>query len=126
VSESAPGRPAIIETPAEFDRLVDEYRDLCRYLGEPVTFAGMAAHLGFASRQSFYDYEKRPDFSYSVKRARLLVEAEYEKKLSSTAPTGAIFALKNHGWNDKQQVEHSGAVDLSKLSDDELRAIAEG
>lgn len=101
------GRPPIIETPEEFERLVGEYAEHCRETGSPPTFSGMAFHLGFASRQSFYDYEKRNGFSYPAKRARLLIESAYEARLSGNSPTGAIFALKNHGWSDR--LEHTGA-----------------
>jgi hypothetical protein len=102
------GRPRIIESPEEFDRLVAEYRDWCRENEEPVTFTGMALHLGFADRQSFYDYAKREGFSCSVKTAKTLVENEYEKRLAGQNVAGSIFALKNHGWTDKQVQEHTG------------------
>ena len=46
------GRPRVVETPEEFDALVEEYRALCAENEAPVTFTGMARHLGFASRQS--------------------------------------------------------------------------
>ena len=98
----------MIASPEEFEALVEQYRALCTEQKVPVTFAGMASHLGFASRQSLYDYEKREGFSYSVKRARLLVEAEYERRLSGSNVAGAIFALKNHGWSDKHELRHSG------------------
>ncbi len=97
------GRPRIVQTPEEFDALVEEYEALCQENECPVTFTGMAIHLGFASRRSFYDYEKTEGFSHSVKRARLLVEAEYESRLHGPNVAGAIFALKNHGWSDKPQ-----------------------
>ncbi len=102
------GRPAIISSPEEFDTLVEEYRTLCAEQKIPVTFTGMALHLGFASRQSFYDYQKRDGYSDSVKRARALVEEQYERRLSGSNVAGAIFALKNHGWSDKQEVEYGG------------------
>lgn len=72
---------------------------------EPTTITGLALYLGFESRQSIYDYEKSGQFSYIVKRARMRVECEYEKRLSTTqAPAGAIFALKNMGWADRQEL----------------------
>lgn len=100
---------------------------------EPPTITGLALFLGFASRQSFYDYEKDGLFSYAIKRARLKIESQYEKALHYNNPTGAIFALKNFGWSDKleidQNTKHSGSVnhtiDHSKLSDATLREIAE-
>ena len=33
------------------------------------------------------------------------MEMEYEKRLHGNNPTGAIFALKNFGWPDRQQIE---------------------
>ena len=106
------GRPRIIETPEEFSRLVDEYVQQCRDSKSVVTFTGMALHLGFASRQSFYDYGKREGFSYSVSRARLLVEAEYERRLYGKSPQGAIFALKNYGWSDRLDVAAPDGIPL--------------
>lgn len=70
-----------------------------------LTITGLCLHLGFCSRQSFYDYEKRDGFSYTIKRARTLIEHEYETMLQMGNTTGAIFALKNFGWTDKSEVE---------------------
>lgn len=75
---------------------------------ESATITGLALYLGFESRQSIYDYEKNGKFSYTVKRARLRIEHEYEKKLHGVNATGPIFALKNFGWRDQQNVEHTG------------------
>lgn len=84
---------------------------------EPPTITGLAYHLGFSSRQSFYDYEKDGEFSYTIKRSRLKIENEYEKALHHNSPTGAIFALKNFGWSDKQEIdqktEHSGGIEIT-------------
>jgi len=79
---------------------------------EPPTITGLALYCNFESRQSFYDYEKNGEFSYTIKRARLRIEMEYEKALHGTSPTGAIFALKNFGWKDKQEVEQTGGLTI--------------
>jgi hypothetical protein len=68
---------------------------------EVPTITGLCIYLGFESRQSFYDYEIKPDFTYTIKRARLFIEVEYEEQLQHGNTTGAIFALKNMGWTDK-------------------------
>jgi hypothetical protein len=83
------------------------------------TITGLVLHLGFESRQSFYDYEQKPQFTYTIKRARLFIEHEYEKGLHSGSPTGAIFALKNFGWKDKHETEISGdfKVEIVKYTD---------
>lgn len=97
---------------------------------EPPTITGLCLYLGFESRQSFHDYKENPEFSYTIKKARLRIENEYEKMLYRQSPTGSIFALKNLGWVDKQEVEQKTTVkderiDPTKLSDDELRTLAE-
>lgn len=119
------GRPAHFETPEDLAGKIEEYFKSTEYKtipnpdnpeemiykGEPVTISGLAYFLGFESRQSLYDYEKREGFSYIIKKARLKVESEYEKKLSGSSPTGSIFALKNMGWDDKQSIKHEGIPD---------------
>lgn len=68
---------------------------------------GLAKFLGFESRQSMYDYLKKDGFSYPIKRALLEVENNYESGLWSDKPTGVIFALKNMGWADRQEHDHT-------------------
>ena len=65
-----------------------------------LTITGLCLSVGFCSRQSFYDYEKKPEFAYTIKRARMFIEHEYEGMLGMGNCAGAIFALKNHGWKD--------------------------
>lgn len=109
----------IIKTPEEFDRRVDEWVAECRASGTPLTWTGAALALGFKSRQSLWYYGKQPDFADSVKYVKLLVEHVYELRLHGNSPTGAIFGLKQCGWSDKTEVEHSGNVAL------DVRAIRE-
>ena len=47
-----------------------------------LSITGLALWLGFESRQSFYDYEKKDGFTYTIKRARALIENEYEFMLA--------------------------------------------
>ena len=70
---------------------------------EPPTITGLALYIGFSSRQEFEENEKKPRYAKALKRARLKVEAEYEKKLHLTSAAGAIFALKSLGWNDDRE-----------------------
>lgn len=119
----AGGRPRIYVSDEELEDTVNKYfihilgqketkvddkgnmREEWTRLPEPATITGLALYLGFESRQSIYDYEKEGQFSYIIKNARLRVECEYEKKLTTAqSPTGAIFALKNMGWKDKQEL----------------------
>lgn len=68
---------------------------------EPATITGLALYLGFSSRQSFEAYESHGEFATALQRARLRVEASYEKKLHYQSPAGAIFALKSLGWHER-------------------------
>ncbi|HYE53674.1 MAG TPA: terminase small subunit [Chitinophagaceae bacterium] len=127
----AGGRPALFETSDALQQKVNEYfewikgekgyiqgkddepdQEYWKRLPESATVTGLALFLGFESRQSLYDYEKNEEFSYIVKKAKLRVEHEYEKKLHGTNVTGPIFALKNMGWADKseQEVTHKGVT----------------
>lgn len=103
------GRPALFTDVNKLMESIDEYFE--NY--SPITITGLALHLGFESRQSFYDYEKNEVFSYVIKRARLRVESMYEEKLLGNNCTGPIFALKNMGWTDKTELEHSGNMQLN-------------
>jgi hypothetical protein len=51
------------------------------------------------------DYELRGKFAETIKRAGLRVMADYEKKLHVTSSTGAIFASKNSGWNERPEIK---------------------
>jgi hypothetical protein len=78
--------------------------------------------LGFESRQSFYDYEKEGEFSYTIKKARLRIEERYEQRLHGNSPAGAIFALKNFGWTDRQEIDHTTKGEKIGLDDEQLEA----
>lgn len=103
-------RPRTYNSVDELEAVANAYMEENK--GKP-TITGLALALGFESRQSFYDYEKDSEFSYTIKRLRLSVESEYEKRLFENACTGAIFALKNFGWTDKTEVEHSGDMSIN-------------
>jgi hypothetical protein len=124
------GAPAFFTNPNELKTKIEEYclqsesrveenddGSTTTITGRPLTITGLAYFLGFESRQSFYDYEKHAEFSYIIKRARLRIECDYEERLNSKNPTGPIFALKNMGWSDRQEIDqktqHSGGISIS-------------
>ena len=108
------GRPRTIESPEEMDRLVDEYLEKCEEEKTPITLTGCILHLGLHSRESLDEYGRREDkFSDSIKRIKMIVENAYELNLHGTTSTGSIFALKNMGWKDKQEVEQSGDLNIN-------------
>ena len=80
------------------------------YKQEPPTKSGLALYLGFADRQSLYDYEKKKGFTSIIKRAKLALSEHHEKGLDKEKCTGHIFWLKCNGakepvneWNDKAE-----------------------
>ena len=123
------GKPPAFKTDEELVSKIEEYFNTTP--NNNVTITGIALYLGFQSRQSFYDYEKKSDFAYTIRRARLIIENGYETILKGgDNNTGSIFALKNFGWTDRQDINQnitadvktSKKYDLSKLNDEELEA----
>lgn len=112
--------------PDELEAKIVEFFEKCKEKDEPVTITGLVLHCGFCDRASFYDYEKKPEFTHTIKKARTTIEKVYENALQGNGNTaGAIFALKNFGWTDTQKVDLNANVskkdqDLSALSDDDL------
>jgi hypothetical protein len=97
------GRPAHYETPESLRDACIAFFDHCFDQKEKATVTGLTLFLGFSSRSSLDDYEKRSDeFSYIIKRAKLAVENSYEQ----SGQTIDIFALKNMGWKDKSEIDH--------------------
>lgn len=103
-------------TAHELDDMIDQYfndiedknisedeQKLPKSKSQQITITGLALHLGFSSRQAFEDYEAKGKFADHLKRARLRVMADYEKKLHVTSSTGAIFALKSMGWSERTE-----------------------
>ena len=67
------------------------------------TVCGLALALEFAQRKSLLNYEGYgKEFCNTIKRARLVIEESYEQDLRGNHVAGAIFALKNFNWSDKQ------------------------
>ncbi len=104
------GRPAVWEDSEAFEKSVDDY---FQPENAPHTWTGLAIHLGFESRQSLEDYKSKDGFSYPIKKALLKIEQTYENGLFTRNPAGSIFALKNFGWRDKQEIESDGKVEVT-------------
>lgn len=103
--ESGNGRPPHYKDADELMSKALEYFD---NTSKP-TITRLCLHLGFESRQSFYAYEQKSGFSYTIKRLRTMIEAEYEDLVTDKehATAGVIFALKNLGWSDRTELDHT-------------------
>jgi len=124
----AGGRPPKFETAEEMQDLITSYFEGLVYVDgdgveqyRPALITGLALALGFCSRESIYEYEKKPEFTYTIKRAKMMVEADYERRLDGKACTGSIFALKNMGWKDKTEVDNTNYNTEIELTEDQKR-----
>ena len=141
------GRPPVYQTPEDlkeqvyeyFEYILGEYRtetnkwidekgkeqsedvEICIRKPEAPTMTGLALFLGFSSRQSMYDYKSKKEFSYIIKRATMIIENHHECRLDGDKTTGSIFALKNMGWTDKQEV-HQTVQEIKPLSQEEINS----
>lgn len=113
------GRPLKFKSAEELQEKIDAYfADMAtpRYAGdnvwfEPITITGLALALG-TTRELLCNYEERDEFHDTIKQAKLRCENYAEKHLfNGKSPTGAIFALKNYGWRDNQDVNLGGQKD---------------
>ncbi len=77
------------------------------------TITWLTLFLWFCDRSSFYNQEKNIEFSNTIKKARCLIETEYEEMLREN-PKWAIFALKNMGWSDRIIINQT-RVDVNQL-----------
>lgn len=103
------GRPPLYSDPVLLEAKIDQYFDSLED-GDSPTVAELCFELGFSHRSALLEYEKKPEFSSAVKRARLRIEIDRSKKLlSKEFPTaGVIFDLtNNHGWKNPQHMKHS-------------------
>lgn len=123
-SKGRNGRPPLYADPLVMEAKIDQYFDGLEDTTRPPTVPGLCRFLGFADRASFLDYEKKPDFSRTIKSARLRIEEDRaERLLSKDTPTaGVIFDLtNNHGWKNPQHMKHSQDEDGDPI---EVKTIA--
>jgi hypothetical protein len=129
------GRPRIYDTVEEIEKEIDdyffpikrEYEDTfegrvesratksTEMISKP-SVTGLALALGFADKSSLYEYRDREEFSYPIKRALTMIELKHEENLFGATVAGSIFALKNMGWKDKTEQEHSGELGIKQIT----------
>jgi len=113
------GQPLKFKTVKILKDKCDKYFKDCKYHknGEeretpiPLTITGLALALN-TSRQTLINYEKKEKFFDTIKESKTKVENYAEMRLFGNNATGPIFALKNFGWSDKTEIEHSGDMDI--------------
>jgi len=79
---------------------------------EPFTITGLALALD-TSRETLMEIETQRSgyddgFVDAIKRAKLRCQQYAERRMfQARNPAGAIFALKNYGWRDTQDINHT-------------------
>jgi len=114
------GRPRKFTSADEIYKAGLEYITSTIEQEKHLTFTGLCIALGVV-KDTFNDYESgKYDtdlevFSGPLKDLKQRVENYAEQKLFGNNPTGAIFALKNYGWKDKQEIESniSGNIEVT-------------
>lgn len=104
-------RPPYFTSAREMQVLIDEYFALADEKKWPYTIPDLALALGFLSRTSLLNYQGKPEFVSTIKRAKLRIEAQRVRQLvqGSGIVAGQIFDLKNNfWWRDQQEQIISG------------------
>ena len=99
------GSDNVVYTPAQASKLES---DIKKYFDktpeDEITLTGLILSLDMC-KETFYNYSEKPEFKDIINKARLRIENSYELSLRKNGRTGDIFALKNFGWQDKQEIE---------------------
>ena len=107
------GPPVKYPKVSDLKKVVDDYFATTDDL--ELTISGLALAVG--CKDTVYRYGERAGFKRVIKEARLKIEGSYEKDLRKKGRSGDIFALKNFGWKDKQEIkqEISGSLSLEDI-----------
>lgn len=103
------GRPPLFTSPDEFKAIAEAYFTEQDAKERPYTVNGLALALGMC-RQSLLNYGEKPGFLDAVKGVRARLEDHWESRLGGPNAAGTIFWLKNQGWSDRQDLNHSGEM----------------
>jgi hypothetical protein len=119
------GRPLKFKTPQEIRDKAAAYFKACKRNKEPITITGLCIALGtYRDVIMQYEDERGPEFTNAVKDAKQVCQSYAESKLFGQNAAGPIFALKNYGWSDKQEIEHSGEITQNYAIDEKRAKLA--
>jgi len=108
------GRPPKYNTPEKMQEAIDSFFESYEGTEDVPLLGELALFLGFANRQSLYDYHGRnAGFSCILDEAKQkcenrLNQLALQNKLNSNM--AKMNLASSYGFSDKQQVEHSGNV----------------
>ena len=90
----------------------------------PASITWLAIYLD-TSRETLLEYQERPEYIDTIKKAKDKIEWAYEKRLIKKGGSWDIFALKNFNWKDKTEVDQKTQViiNLKQATDEELQKL---
>lgn len=102
------GALPVYETPEQMATVLSEFFDYCHVERRPPLITSVALALGFSTKATLDEYQKKPEFAELVKRAKLACEDFAAQGLiSGKNSIGFIFLLKQYGWKDVQESIHT-------------------
>jgi hypothetical protein len=123
MTKHAGGRPLKFKTPEEITEKAQAYFETTLGNNLPITITGLALALN-TTRETLMDYQERDEFSDTIKAVKLVCENYAEIQVfTGKNQAGAIFALKNYGWKDKQEYDHTSKGEKITYTDDQINAI---
>ena len=102
----AGGRPLKFTSVEPMWQVAMAYITAMKEANRPLTISGLAYALDICT-QTLINYTEKDEFFAPIKRLKQLIEITYEENLHGTTCTGSIFALKNLGWKDTQDVNQT-------------------
>lgn len=114
MSKNAIGRPKIWENAEELEKKIEAYKKYLKDNKKPPTIAGFAYHLG-VDRGTIYNYKKDDEFFNTIKSFVDWIIMNWEEYALDNSSAGLIFLMKNYGYTDKQDIEHSGEVKMPTI-----------
>lgn len=118
----AGGRPMKFKTVKELKDKCDAFFTKMDEEKLPYTITGLALAL-HTSRETLCDYQEKDEYSDTIKEAKMKCQNYAEQRLyMGGQAAGPIFALKNFGWRDQQEIKHSGHIATKEQRDASVRA----
>jgi hypothetical protein len=110
-------KPLKFKTAEDLQNKINVYFEDCKEQEIPLSITGLALALD-TNRQTLINYQEKDGYENIVDRAKLMIENAYEIRLINNGRSGDIFALKNFGWADRQEIDNN--IKVGRSSIDEL------
>lgn len=120
------GKPRKFHTAYHFAEACDAYFTACQEEKQWPTMAGLSLALGFSRRNQIYRQDWDQDYTHVLETARLMVEHAYEQRLGGQSVAGCIFALKQMGWADKQEIDLKNDREIKEMAPEVREAKLKG